>query len=126
MGAISHPYQEPLHVWLGNPSRRRHHGCERAAGGAGNPEGLEEDRLIWRKLATRLSWVADTTGWSRPFFSLRQVSSRWSSSAGQRPAAPPSRKNSLLGFVVPRWRTLPARFDRTSFATCNWSVTGSS
>ena len=38
MGAVPHAHQEPVYVRVGNTSGRRHHGRERAAGGAGNSE----------------------------------------------------------------------------------------
>ena len=38
LGAVPHAHQESLYVRIGDASRRRHHGRERAAGGAGNSE----------------------------------------------------------------------------------------
>ena len=38
LGAVPHTHQEPIYVRIGNTSWRRHHGRERAVGGAGNSE----------------------------------------------------------------------------------------
>ena len=45
LGAISNTDQKSLHVWISNPSWRRHHGRERASGGSRNSERREGSGL---------------------------------------------------------------------------------